>query len=222
MRGVRPFADPESGLPFPDQEERVRAMPRDERDRALITRAAIAGCFDTVAARAQPGVYPGAGPRKLFEMEMAALRERPDCPALWAAASGSNQSVARAAFLAAGGFDPDLAINEHRELALRLCSAGLRMAAAEGARTYHLIHRTGWRDPLSEPDWEERFYRAHLIPEVPLLSVLWRSLSSEGVPAAARIDSIPALFEAARRCDGVVGPEEVRKAHFDNANLERG
>jgi hypothetical protein len=33
---------------------------------------------------------------------------------------------------------------------------------------------------------------------------------------AARIESIPALFEAARQCDGVVGVDAVREAHFAN------
>jgi glycosyltransferase involved in cell wall biosynthesis len=171
---------------------------------------------DTLAARAQPGVYPGTDPRALFALEMDALRAHPDCPALWAAASGSNQSVARAPFLDVGGFDPELSINEHRELALRLCRAGLRMSAADGARTYHMIHRSGWRDPLVERDWEEQFYRAHPISEVPLLSVLWGSLAAGSMRQAARIESIPALFEAARQCDGVVGVDAVREAHFAN------
>ena len=216
LRGARPFADPETGAPFPDQAERVRATPEAERARALITRSTIVADFDAIAARAQPGVYPGADPRALFALEMDALRTHPDCPALWAAASGSNQSVARAPFLDAGGFDPELSINEHRELALRLCRAGLRMTAVDGARTYHMIHRSGWRDPLVERDWEQRFYRAHPISEVPLLSVLWGSLAAESAPEAARIESIPALVKAARQCDGVVGVEAVRAAHFAN------
>jgi GT2 family glycosyltransferase len=216
LRSARPFADPETGAPFPDQAERLRATPKAEWTHALITRSAIAADFAAIAAGAQPAVYPGAGPRALFELEMDALRAHPDCPALWAAASGSNQSVARAPFLHVGGFDPELSINEHRELALRLSRAGLRMAAANGARSYHMIHRTGWRDPLVERDWEEQFYRTHSISEVPLLSVLWGSLAPGKIPQAARIHSIPALFDAARQCDGVVGVEAVRAAHFAN------
>lgn len=214
LRSVRPFADPETGTPFPDQEAHVRAMPEEERSRALVTQAAIAERFETIAARARPGVYPGAGPQKLFELEMTALRNHPDCPALWATAAGSNQSVARAAFLDVGGFDPDLSINEHREIALRLCLAGFRLAPVNGARSYHMIHRSGWRDPLSDSAWEDTFYRAHPISEVPLLSVLWASLTSGGVPRPARIESIPELFEAARHCDDAVGVEAVRAAHF--------
>jgi len=104
---------------------------------------AIIGAIDS---RGQPGIYPGFGPRKLYEIEMEALRSHPDCPVLWEAASGSNQSLARAAFLQSGGFHPDISINEHRELALRLCQNGLRMASSSG-RTYHMTHRSGWRDP---------------------------------------------------------------------------
>lgn len=211
LRGTRPFLDPETATPFPDQDERVRQMPERERQRARVTRAAIHEDFPAIAARGQPGIYPGAGPRILFETEMAALRTAPDCPALWVAASGSNQSVPRAAFLDTGGFDPDLSINEHRELALRLSLGGLRHVPVE-ARTFHMIHRTGWRDPLLDTGWEAQFYRRHPIPEVALLAVFWESLSELGAEQG-RITSIPALVEAARRCDGVFGIEAVRAAH---------
>jgi GT2 family glycosyltransferase len=103
---------------------------------------------------------------------------------LWAAASGSNFSVDREAFLAVGGFDPAIDINEHRELAYRLCAQGMRMGAAPDARSYHLTHRTGWRDPLTENGWEQRFRARH--PEAPIdaLKIFWASLSREG-PATA-------------------------------------
>ena len=211
LRRTRPLLDPEQGTPFAGQEDQVRQMPERERKLAQVSRADILGDFAGVDARSQPGIYPGAGPRQLFELEMTALRDHPDCPALWVAASGSNQSVPRAAFTAAGGFDPDLSINEHRELALRLTKAGLKMVAA-GARSYHMIHRSGWRDPLEDRDWETRFYQRHPVAEVALLAVLWESLSDR-LPAQSRIHSIPALVEAARRCDGVLGPEAVRAAH---------
>ena len=211
LRRTRPFLDPEQGTPFPGQEDQVRQMPERERALARVTRAEILGDFAAIDARSQPGIYPGAGPRQLFELEMAALRDHPGCPALWIAASGSNQSVPRAAFLDAGGFDPDLSINEHRELALRLSLAGLTMVAA-AARTYHMIHRSGWRDPLEDRDWEAQFYQRHPISEVALLAVLWESLSDR-LAEPSRILSIPALVDAARRCDGVVGCEAVRAAH---------
>ncbi len=109
---------------------------------------------------------------------------------LWAAASGANQSVRRDFFLAAGGFDEAIDTNEHRELALRLTARGARMAFAEGARTYHLTHRSGWRDPLVETGWELAFWRAHPLPAVKLLSVFWA--------ASARRPAFPPRRESAR------------------------
>ena len=50
-------------------------------------------------------------------------------------------------FLAAGGLNEEMDNNDHREITLRMCRAGHRMGATK-ARSYHLTHRTGWRDPL--------------------------------------------------------------------------
>jgi len=219
LRQTRLFKDPSTGSPMPGEEARVAAMSDAEKRRLSVTREEIARDFAAIDRRAQPGIYPGAGPRRLYELEMEALRQDPDCPALWAAASGSNQSVSREAFLASGGFHPSLTVNEHRELALRLCQAGLRMTPADGARSYHMTHRQGWRDPLADTAWEALFYRAHPLPEVALLSVLWASLADPSpCPAAARITSIAALAAAAaRRHDGMGDPAAVRRAHFADA-----
>jgi hypothetical protein len=135
---------------------------------------------------------------------------------LWAAASGSNQSLRRSQFLAAGGFHPELTINEHRELALRLSMRGGRMAATT-ARTYHMIHRSGWRDPLLEKDWEKIFFRAHPTAPVALMSVLWASLGEASLPEAARIRSLPELEEVAARIHGLTDCEEIRQAHLHRA-----
>lgn len=222
LRQTRPFADPETGTPMADEAARVAAMTERERERGKVTASQIIGDFASIEARAQPGVYPGAGPRRLHDLEMIALGTQPDCGALWAAASGSNQSMSRDAFLDVGGFDAGLSINEHRELALRLMDAGLRMTAASGARSFHMIHRKGWRDPLIERGWEARFYDVHPIPEVPLLAVLWESLGdSPSLPTWARIDSLAGLSTAARRCDGVVGVDAVRRAHLAACERER-
>ncbi len=204
LRGTRLLLNPETATPRPGEEDRVARLPLAEIERLKVTRQQIMEDFDSINRRAELGVYPGAGPRQLFEMEAEALRDHPECSVLWAAASGSNFSVNRAAFLAAGGFDPALDINEHRELALRLCLAGGRMGLVEGARTYHLTHRSGWRDPLAETGWEIAFYQRHSIPAVKLLSVLWASLSSVSkVPQEARITSLPALENAARGQTGI-------------------
>jgi GT2 family glycosyltransferase len=220
LRGTRLLLDPEAGTPRRGEETRLARMSDAERARARVTREQIARSFDAIALRGQPGVYPGFGPRKLFELEMEALLAHPTCPVLWAASSGSNSSLPRDRFLAVGGFDPRLDNNEHRELALRLCRVGCRMAATT-ARSYHMIHRTGWRDPLVERDWETVFYGAHPIAAVALLPVLWASLAdTPDIPAPARINSLPELAAAAERCADLTGAEAVRAAHRRWALLE--
>ena len=204
LRCTRFLADPETATARPGEEARIGRLPAPERARMRVTRDQVLEDFAAIHRRAEPGVYPGAGPRRLHEIEMDALRHRPDCSVLWAAASGSNQSVGREAFLDAGGFDERLDINEHRELAFRLCTAGGRMAAVDGAFCYHLTHRTGWRDPLNETNWEEIFYAAHPTLAVKLLSVFWASLApNRGLVPEARIGSLAELESAARGGSGV-------------------
>jgi len=214
LRCTRFFKDPATGSPRPGEEARVAAISSADLARMRVTMEDVVGRFPSIHDRSQPGIYPGAGPRRLFELEMAALRSHPDCSVLWAAASGSNQSVRREAFLACGGFHKAISINEHRELALRLCRAGARMVPVDGAFSYHLTHRTGWRDPATDTAWEAVFYEAHPIAAVPLMSIFWASLSDPmPFPRAARILSLPALESAAARCEAVAGAEAVRQAH---------
>jgi Glycosyl transferase family 2 len=214
LRCTRSFLNPETGSARLGEETRVARMSAAELARSVVTREQIRAAFDSIDRRAQPGIYPGFGPRKLYELEMAALRTQTDPAILWAAASGSNQSLARTAFLESGGFHPDLTINEHRELALRLGGQGLKIAACTG-RTYHMIHRSGWRDPLKELHWEDIFYQAHPLPEVALLPILWESLSDTiTLPEASRISSLSELVIAADRCKGFVGRQAVREAHL--------
>ena len=223
LRCTRLFNDPETGTPMVGEEARVAALSARELSSLLVTREQIARDFAGIERRAQPGIYPGVGPRRLYEAEMDALRSHPDSSVLWAAASGANQSVPRPAFLSVGGFDATVPISSHRELAYRLVRAGLRMAPVPDARTYHMIHRRGWRDPLSETDWETRFYARHPIPEVPLLSMLWSSFSdSPPYPPEALLRSLPELEVAARRLDGVTGVEAVRRAHLAACRVREG
>lgn len=91
LRCTRFFADPETGSPRPGEESRVQRLSAAELDRLRVTRADVLGNFASVHTRAQPGIYPGAGPRLIYELEMEALRHHPACGVLWAAASGSNQ-----------------------------------------------------------------------------------------------------------------------------------
>jgi glycosyltransferase involved in cell wall biosynthesis len=196
--------DPETGTPRPSEIGRLERRTPEERERLRVTRSQILDDFHAVARRAETGIYPGAGPRRLEELEMDALRRHPDCSILWAAACGSNLSVPRDAFLDVGGFNEAIDIIEQRELALRLCQAGLGMAPVDGARVYHMTHRRGWRDPLVNTGWEVAFYAAHPILAVKLLAVFWASLSPQSpLPAEARILSLPALEAAALGATGV-------------------
>jgi len=214
LRCTRLFLDPETGTPKPGDEAKVQRMTGTERARSFVTREQIRHAFAEIDNRAQPGIYPGFGPRKLHEIEMEVFRTHPECKVLWAAATGSNQSLSRKAFLESGGFHAQISINEHRELALRLCQAGLRMTRAPG-RSYHLIHRSGWRDPLEDREWERIFYDAHPLPEVALLPFLWASLSDPPpFPAPACIRSLPELARVAENYRDIHGLKSVRDAHL--------
>jgi glycosyltransferase involved in cell wall biosynthesis len=184
VRCTRSLSDPETGEFWPHEAERGAALAPAEREALRITAAQVRDDFASVARRAGPGVYAGAAPRRLHDEEMRALREQSGVTMLWAAASGSNSSVRRDMFLTAGGFHPEIDINEHRELAYRLCHAGARMIAVEGARTYHLTHRSGWRDPLVDARWEAAFRDRHPDAPIDALKQYWRDISS-GAPAPA-------------------------------------
>jgi glycosyltransferase involved in cell wall biosynthesis len=198
LRCTRFFEDPETGSPQPGQEEHVRRLAAD-LDRQRVTRRQIIEDFPSIERRAQPGIYPGAGPRLLAERELDALQHYPDLNVLWMAACGHNLSIRRQDFAAAGGFDERLTINEHRELALRLQETGVRLALVSGARTYHLTHRTGWRNPLDEPEQERIFQAAHPCLAVKLMTIFWRSLAGdESIPVQARITSLAQLDAVVR------------------------
>jgi glycosyltransferase involved in cell wall biosynthesis len=199
LRGTRFLRDPELGIPWPGEETRLGRLSPGELSRLRVTRDEIINRFEAFDRRAEAGIYPGTAPRRLYELEMDALIHHPGCTVLWAAACGSNLSVRKDQFLHVGGFDEGLDMNEHRELAFRLCLAGARMIAVPGARTYHLTHRVGWRDPLSDTAWEKAFYRAHPVPVVKLLSVFWASMCGPSrIPGEAQIKSLPELEAAAR------------------------
>jgi glycosyltransferase involved in cell wall biosynthesis len=184
LRCTRFLSDPQTGAFWPEHAARASTLSDKERDAARVTLGQVQSDFAAIERRAAPGVYPGAAPARLYQAEMAALRDNPESPRLWAAASGSNLSMERSLFLSAGGFDEEMDINEHRELAYRLCLRGARMTGIDAARSYHLTHRVGWRDPLSDDGWERRFLAAH--PEAPLtqLKAYWRAISTEA-PAAS-------------------------------------
>jgi glycosyltransferase involved in cell wall biosynthesis len=204
LRCTRFLKDPEAASPKPGEEARLAGLPMVEIERMRVTRRQVLDDFAAIERRAEPGIYPGAGPRLLNALETQALRAEPDLGVLWAAATGANLSVSRAAFFGAGGFDERLDINEHRELAFRLYEAGLRIRLVDGARSYHLTHRAGWRDPLAETGWEAAFWCKHPVKAVKLLSVFWAGLApGSRLPAQARIASLAELEAAALTEDGV-------------------
>ena len=219
LRGTRFFQNPEAGSPMPGQESRVARMPAEEIERCRITGEQVRSDFAAIIARARPSIYPGAGPEQLYEIEMDALANHPDCPVLWAAASGHNFSVPRWAFKDIGGTDPLLDHNDHREMALRLSLAGLRMGLALESESYHMTHRTGWRNPLEDTRWEQIFYQRHPILAVKLLSVFWAGMSEPNpVPKEARIRNLPELAEAAAGTRGI-DYDEVRRMIPNLQNL---
>jgi glycosyltransferase involved in cell wall biosynthesis len=190
LRCTRFFRDPELGVPFPEAAGHVARLTGDLSP-YLVTRGQLKDDFAAIERRGAPGLYPGSGPRELYELEMAALREQAWPNVLWMAASGQNFSVRRADFETVGGFDERLTINEHRELAMRLCERGNRVVEVPRARTYHLTHRIGWRDPTDEPAWERIFHDAHPGPVTTLMSIFWLSLAKDPlIPAHARILSL--------------------------------
>ena len=180
LRCTRFLADPENARFWPHESARAAATQIAERQAMRVTLEQVRGDFAAIVRRARAGIYPGAAPAALHAAEMEALARGSRPERLWAAASGSNLSVGRAAFLAAGGFDREMTINEHRELAWRLCAAGARMRAVPDAVSFHLTHRAGWRDPMADPAWVMRFAARH--PDAPLIELIafWRGLSGLG------------------------------------------
>jgi hypothetical protein len=126
------------------------------------------------------------------------------------AAAGHNFSVPREAFVEVEGFAPDISINEHRELALRLCRRGARVVAVDGAVSLHLTHREGWRDPLAGEDhWEQAFARRHPV-ETELMLRFWRSLAGQVEPSQ-RLMSLEEVDAVLRRRASAVPPPEGRR-----------
>lgn len=199
VRGTRFFSDPRTGIPWPGKEDRVRSMGNLAPH--LVTETMVSDePFETLLRRSDPAIYPGAAPRQLYELEMRALRNRSAPRAEWMAAAGHNFSVPREAFLAEGGFDGAISINEHRDLALRLCRRGCTVEAVDDAISIHLTHREGWRDPLAgEDDWEQAFARRHPV-ETGIMVRFWRTLAGDKTlgpdERLASLEEVDALLRA--------------------------
>lgn len=195
LRSTRFFRDPRTGEPWPGKEQRVKSLGR--LDAHIVTEQMVADePYEKLLQRSEVAIYPGAAPRRLYELEMSALRAGSVPLAQWMAASGHNFSIPTAPFLAAGGFPLDISINEHRELALRLCRDGARVVVVEGAISLHLTHREGYRDPMKgEDDWEKAFARRHP-HETALMMRFWRSLAGDATLDPA--EQLPTLESVER------------------------
>jgi glycosyltransferase involved in cell wall biosynthesis len=198
LRGTRFFRDPRTGEPWPGKEQRVRSMG-DIRPHLVTEEMVATAPYEKLLERSEPAIYPGAAPRRLYELEMGALRAGSVPLAQWITASGHNFSIPAASFRDAGGFPLDISINEHRELALRLCRDGARVVPVEGAISLHLTHREGYRDPLvGEDGWEQAFSRRHPY-ETELMMRFWRSLAGDAtLDPAERIPSLEHLDQLLR------------------------
>jgi hypothetical protein len=115
-------------------------------------------------------------------------------------APGQNLSLRRADFEAVGGYDERLSLNEHRELAFRLYQRGIPIVPVPGARSFHMLHRLGWRDPLQDSAWERLFYRKHPCLAAKLINIFWLSLARDPeIPVEARILSLEQLEEVIQK-----------------------
>jgi glycosyltransferase involved in cell wall biosynthesis len=198
LRGTRFFRDPRTGEPWPGNEQRVRSLGSLEP--YLVTEEVVGTApYERLLERSEVAIYPGAAPRVLYELEMRALRSGSAPLAQWMAASGHNFSIPSAIFREAGGFALDISINEHRELALRLCRAGAQVVVVEGAISLHLTHREGYRDPLSGEDgWERAFARRHPF-ETQVMLRFWRSLAGDAtLDLAERVNTLERADELLR------------------------
>jgi glycosyltransferase involved in cell wall biosynthesis len=213
LRCTRFFHDPELGTPMPGAEERLTKMSAREKASCLVTRAMVRDDFAAIVSRAESGIYPGSGPRRLYELETQAFDVVPRLSCLWMAVSGHNLGVRRRTFVDLGGFDERLSINEHRELALRAHERGGGIALV-AARSYHLTHRVGFRDPVrDDSSWEKVFHSLHPTPASRLMAFFWQSIAGDAhIPASMRIDSL-ARFEAILEAGGVADYDALRRTH---------
>ena len=209
LRGTRFFRDPRTGIPWPGKEARVRSMGSVAP--YLVSEEMVAdGPYEKLLERSDPAIYPGAAARKLYELEMSALRAHSAPHAEWLAAAGHNFSIPRESFAASGGFAADISLNEHRELALRLCRARARLVVVDDAVSLHLTHREGYRNPLTGEDgWEQAFARRHPF-ETQIMMRFWRTLADDATLAPA--DRVATLEQA----------DEIFRTRIDRIGISVG
>lgn len=197
LRCTRTFLNPELAIPFPQERAAFQARPPKEIDRLKVTVDQIRHDFISIDQRSSLSIYSGIQPQLLFNLEVGALIEAPDCSVLWAATSGQNTSMPREPFLQVNGFDEKLEINEQRELAYRMFKKGIKFGYIPDAKSYHMLHRSGWRNPMEMPDWEKRFLALHPSRAVALLNVFWATIANPNqLPAELRIHNLLELERA--------------------------
>jgi GT2 family glycosyltransferase len=208
LRCTRYFLDPELGIPRAGCEDKVSKVPHD-LEKSLVRVRQVVEQFEAVHSRSEPGIYPGMGPRKLFEMEWAFLAEHPGARLAWLTASSQNLSIPRDAFERVGGFDGKITISEGRELALRLQHRGLFVRPVVGGASYHLTHRDGWSNPLTSQGWEQAFFEKFPTPDVAIAAVVWYAVSAESDVLEARGENL--LLAAQRFVTAGRDVHELRK-----------
>ena len=72
------------------------------------------------------------------------------------------------------------------------------MGHVPGAKTYHMIHQSAWRNPIVMSAWERRFLSLHPMRAVALLNIFWGTLAdAEKIPPEFRIYDLIELESAA-------------------------
>jgi hypothetical protein len=83
----------------------------------------------------------------------------------------------------------------------------------EGARSFHMLHRVGWRNPVTETDWESDFYGSHPCLAVKLINVFLLSLEGDrDIPPEARIESFEQM-EAIVQGGSSFDYDSLRRTH---------
>jgi glycosyltransferase involved in cell wall biosynthesis len=188
FRGTRFFLDPETGTPRPGEEAR-RAPVRGQLER-IKTRDGRAGFRRSRGAPSRR--YPGAGPRRLQELESTRC-----------AAIGLHGAVGRCLRLepraarpfAAGGYGPmrstatSTASLRSNLRARRMTASRARAVPPDASRRLARCARMGW----------ERCSGAAPDSAVKILPVFWAHRLVPDVPEGARLASLPELRRRARR-----------------------
>ena len=149
LPGLEYLQDPQRGTPMADKTPSVvREYLRIHRQDLILTEDMVLGAFDRIEGRAVIGWYPFPELETLQEQITELFVQHPDSPIGWLGFFPNNGAVLREAFLAVGGFDPDMAFSEGWDLAYRLQQHGCRPCFVPEARAYHLYHYHDFSDPI--------------------------------------------------------------------------